>query len=127
MMGTQYILGADGKRLYALVPVAEYEALLDAAEDRTDAQIYIASKNAPVIPGEMANRIFDGESPLRVWREHRGLDADDLAKRAGITEDQLLEIETGENDASLSVMASLARCLDLDVDDLVPANMDEEE
>lgn len=125
-MSTQYIFGANGERLYALVPVAEYGALLEAAENLADVEAYIASKNAPVIPGEMANRIFDGESPLRVWREHRGLKAGELAKRASISQADLSRIESGKKDASFRVMAALARCLEVDVDDLVPANMGEE-
>ena len=70
----------------------------------------------------MVKRKLAGEVPLRVWREPRGMKAEDLAAAAGISAAYLSDIERGRVDGSLAVMARLADALDVLVDDLVPTN-----
>ncbi len=38
-------------------------------------------------------RLFDDESPLRVWREERGFQLVDLAAKTGILEDRLATLD----------------------------------
>ncbi len=75
------------------------------------------------IPFEMAERILDGENPLRVWREHRGLTVGELAERSGISRPYLSEIEIGRKDGTLRTMAALATALEVEIDDLLPADI----
>jgi hypothetical protein len=50
-----------------------------------------------VIPGNAeAQRIFDGERALLVWREHRGLSLEELGRRSGLSADYLAKCEAGE-------------------------------
>lgn len=72
------------------------------------------------IPAAVARRLVAGDSPVRVWREHRGLTAHDLADQAGISQSLLSEIETGKKDGSVRTLAALATALRVDVDDLLP-------
>jgi transcriptional regulator with XRE-family HTH domain len=58
---------------------------------------------------------------VRVWREHRGLTVEKLAKAAGISQPYLSQIETGRRDGTFKVMAALARALKIDLDDLAPS------
>jgi len=51
-------------------------------------------------------RIFDGEPPLTVWREERGLSLDELAERSGIAIERLLRLEA---DMSLATDAEVDR------------------
>ena len=126
MSKVQFIYGEDGARLYAVVPAALYGAMSEAAEDRADLadaeaiEARIAA-GEPVIPGEIVNRICDGDNPVRVWRQHRGLKARELADRAGISQAFLSQIETGKKNGSFRVMAALARALEIDIDELAPA------
>ncbi|MDE0150391.1 MAG: helix-turn-helix transcriptional regulator, partial [Rhodospirillaceae bacterium] len=73
---------------YAVVPRAEYELLCKAAdEDALDAAILRQSLEEPgeeLVPFELAERIADGEHPVRVWRDYRGMKAGELAARAGV-------------------------------------------
>lgn len=124
----QTIVAPDGSAM-AVLPMHDYDRLVDAAEDRADlataraAKARLAAGEDEYVPFEIAERILDGENPLRVWREYRGLTVSALAKRAGISRPYLSEIETGRKDGTLRTMAALAAALDVEIDDLVPADM----
>ncbi|MBW8283948.1 MAG: helix-turn-helix transcriptional regulator [Rhizobium sp.] len=105
----------------------DYEALLqrlDRVEDLEDSLAIAdfekkrAAGQEELIPSEFVDRMIDGESPVRVWREYRGLSAKDLAAKAGISTAYLSEIETGKKDGSVSALKSIADALKLDLDDL---------
>lgn len=106
----------------------DYEALLRQAEQAEDLedllaiQAFEAKVNAGEeerIPSEFVDRLIDGENPIRVWRDFRGLSARELAAAAGISAAYLSEIETGKKEGSLSVFRQIAKALRLDLDDLV--------
>jgi hypothetical protein len=46
----------------------------------------LAAGEEELIPSEMVMRMVAGDSPVRVWREHRGLTMAALAERAGIAQ-----------------------------------------
>jgi len=125
----------------AVIPLAEtaetvtlargdYLALLEALEDAKDiaalqaaeaeeARIGKAAYRANCLPVELVERmIVGGESPVRIWREHRGLTAKALAEAAGIGTSYLSEIESGHKPGSLDATAKLARALGISLDDL---------
>ena len=56
---------------------------------------------------------------MRVWRAHRGLTLRALAAAAGISPAMLSETATGKKEGSVRTLMSLARTLDVDLDDLV--------
>ncbi len=72
------------------------------------------------MPADIVHRISAGEHPVRVWRRHRGIKAGDLARRAGISQAYLSEIEGGKKSGSFKVVSALAQTLEVDLDDLVP-------
>jgi len=89
-----------------LLSVKTYEARVAAGEDER-------------VPSEFVDRLIDGENPIRVWRDFRGLSAKDLAAAAGISAAYVSEIETGKKEGSISVLKAIAKVLRLDLDDLV--------
>ena len=101
-----------------------YEALIERIEDLEDSlavadfERKLASGDEELIPAEYVNRMSDGESPIRVWRELRGMTAKDLAAAAGISTAYLSEIETGKKDGSVATLKAIADVLKLDLDDL---------
>ncbi len=106
----------------------DYEALLRQAEQAEDLEdllavqafeARIAAGEEERIPSEFVDRLIDGENPIRVWRDFRGLSARELAAAAGISAAYLSEIETGKKEGSLSVFRQIAKALRLDLDDLV--------
>ena len=123
-MSVQIITSPTGERL-VVMPEAEYEALVEAAEDAADIAAFedfkkrLAAGEEELIPSEMVMRMVAGESPVRVWREHRGLTMAALAERAGIARPYLSQIETGKRDGTAQTMKKLALALDVTVDDLI--------
>ncbi|HEY8577649.1 MAG TPA: helix-turn-helix transcriptional regulator [Devosia sp.] len=98
--------------------------LLEAAEDLADIEAYhrikadIAAGREELIPSPLADRIIDGESPLRVYREFRGLTQAALAAASGVTRVQIAEIEAGRKSGSVETVRKLAQALDVTLDDL---------
>ena len=127
----QRIAGPDGETLFVLVPTADYDALRRASEDLEDlraagATLALGSEGPAPVPANVAHRIADGENPVRVWREHRGMKAIELARAACMSAPYLSEIETGKKDGTFRTMAAIARVLAVSLDDLAPP-VDEED
>ena len=114
----------NGDRM-AVIPVEEYERLVEAAEETTDVRAYdeakrrLASGQDELLPAIMVNRILDGEKALRVWREHRGLTLKELADKAQVSAPFVSQIEKGQREGSIETMRKLADALKISVDDLI--------
>ena len=122
-MSEQILTTPSGERL-VVIPEAEYLALVEAREELQDIAAVdafkrkLAAGEEELIPSGIVDRILDGENKVRVWREHRGLSAKDLAEKAGISAAYLSQIETGARDGSFETIKRIAAALRLTVDDL---------
>ena len=120
----QYIETPGGEDM-VILPRKEYEQLCGAVEEADDVRIYDAARRRlsagedEIIPGEFADRILDGENPVRIWREYRGLSIKALAEKAEISAAYLSQIEGGVREGSVRTMKALAMALNLDLADLV--------
>jgi DNA-binding XRE family transcriptional regulator len=107
------------------VPEAEFEALVEAAEDAADRQSVrdfraaLTSGDEELLPREFANRIMNGENKIRVWREYRGMSARALASKAGLSPTYLSGIEGNAKTGSIRSLKAIADALNLSLDDLV--------
>ena len=107
------------------IPLAEYEALKLAAEDLEDLRAYDRAKarldsgEEELIPAEYVKRMLDGERPVRVWRDYRGLTQVALAETSGVNRVQIAEIEAGRKSGSVETLKKLADALGVTVDDLI--------
>lgn len=119
----QIIETPAGERM-AVVPLAEFERLQKAVEMLEDISAYDESKRKlaagedELVPQDIANRLIDGENPVRVWREYRGLNGRGLAEAAGISAAYLSQIESGRRDGSFDTMRKIAETLNVSLDDL---------
>lgn len=116
-MNTQ-IIEMNGNQVFAVVPVSEWESLLarlEALQDLVDARGAMTEESFPV---EMADRLLAGDSPLRVWREYRGLTLQALAESCGVSRQMLSMIERGKTAPSVSLLSRLSSALRCDMDDL---------
>ena len=118
------VIEKDGKPEWAVIPYEEYERLVEEAEMLQDVRAYDEAKKAiavgeELIPSEVTYAILDGINPVRVWREHRGLTQQQLAKAVGISVPYLSQIESGKRRGSAEVLAAIARELGLSLDDIV--------
>ncbi|MCG8906131.1 MULTISPECIES: helix-turn-helix domain-containing protein [Pseudomonas] len=98
-MNVQVIM-RDGEAEYAVVPWAEYQALL-AAAGRGVAQV-VKPVSAPAL---------DEKPDWKTLREARGLSLETLARSVGISPSYLELIENGEREASDAIQHGLRRAL----------------
>jgi DNA-binding XRE family transcriptional regulator len=108
--------------LNALIEAAEITADLATVRaqraDEAAAGGYEAAK-AGYYTADEAKRILAGESPVRVWRQKRGLTQRALAGATNIQPGYLSEIENGKKPGSVAAYQALALALEVRLDDLV--------
>ena len=108
------------------IPKAEYQRLCGVEEDLADLQAGLAVRagvdvgTEEFVPEAVADRLIDGEPPLRVWREHRGFSQAALARAADTSRVQIVDIEAGRGTGTVHTLRRLADALRVDLDDLVP-------
>lgn len=121
MRSKPQIIECDGKPEYAVIPYAEYEEMSRLSEAMRDIHAYDAglADEGEAVPQEMMRRLVVGESPIRLWREHRGLTRTELAEQAQIDKTYLSQLESGRKVGSVAVLRRLATTLSVDLDDLV--------
>ena len=117
------IIARDGNPEYAVIPYEEYLRLSDATEMVADVAAYDRAmkdmEGKEWVPGEIVDRLIDGEHPVKVWREHRKMTQGDLAAKVGKSSAYLSQIETWNRDGTIKLYGNLARALKVDIDDLV--------
>jgi DNA-binding XRE family transcriptional regulator len=119
------VIEKDGRPEYAVIPYMEYERLIEAAEMTEDVRDYdtveeaLRSGREELIPADVADRLLDGENPIRVWRSYRGLSASDLAAACGLTPAAVSQIENGKRSPSVETLKAIAAALGVDVGDLI--------
>lgn len=107
------------------IPIEEYRALQEARNDLADLQAHdramaaVASGEDELVPADVVARLLAGESPLRVWRDHRGLTQMALAEASGVNRVQIADIEAGRSTGSVQTLRKLADGLGVTVDDLI--------
>ncbi len=108
------------------IPKAEYRRLCGVEEDLADIQAAlavqerIAAGTEEFVPAAVADRLIDGEPPLRVWREYRELSQAALARAADVSRVQIVDIEAGRRTGSVHTLRRLADALGIGLDELVP-------
>lgn len=113
-----------GDVAYAVIPLAEYEALRRLADDFEDAvdtadarRLYAERLEAEnrgedlSLPRDQWERIRAGDSPVRVIREHRGLTQAQLADAAGLDQSLISIVEGGRRDGKVSTLKAIAKAL----------------
>lgn len=92
------------------------DALAVSAFDRAMAE----RAEAPVSI-DVVRRLAEGESAIKVWREHRGLTQAALAERSGLRQGSISDLERGRRGtASFDTMCRIADALHISLDDLRP-------
>lgn len=129
-MSVQFI-EKNGRPEWAVVPYEEYQRLVEQAEMLQDIRAYDETKLAlaqgeeELIPSEITYALLDGENPIRVWRDYRGLTQQQVAEAAGISKPYLSQLESGRRKGTAEVLAAVARALKISLDDLVLPEEDE--
>ncbi len=106
-----------------IMSLDEYNSLVERAEWADDVQAFDEAmerigEGEETFPSEVVDRIVNGESKFRVFREYRGMNQAQLAEIVGISASAINQIEkSGTN--SLKTVAKIAEVLELDIDDLI--------
>lgn len=114
-------LGATRGAVEPLWPIPDDGDAEDAADLAADLAAYREAKarNEEVFPLAVAQRLVDGEHPIKVFREHRGMTQATLAKAVGLTAMYLSQVETRRRGGSTKALRRIAAALDVDLADLV--------
>jgi DNA-binding XRE family transcriptional regulator len=124
-MKAQFITTPNGEEL-AILPRADYEALVAAAadveEDAADAARYDTCKAAmardpkSVLPVEVSALMLRGERLATAIRKWRGLTQQDVAAKLGIAQGTLSDIENGRHRTGANSVSALAKIYDVPED-----------
>lgn len=123
-MSDVQLIMKEGRPEYAVLPYDLYAQLVEDADmlqairDYDEAKLALAD-GEELIPAHIPYAIMDGENPIKVWREYRGLSQQDLAQAAGISASYLSQIETGKREGTTAVLQAIARALNLTLDEVV--------
>ena len=123
-MNVQIIKQGD-KPEWAVVPYETYLQLVEQAEMLQDVQDYDSAKAAlergddELIPSEVVYAILNGENPIKVWREFRGMSQQETAEKAGISVPYLSQLESRKRKGTLDVLSSIAKVLDVSIESLI--------
>jgi DNA-binding XRE family transcriptional regulator len=124
MNKVQRIKSPSGEDMVVL-SAADYERLVEAAEDARDSEIAERSRKA-INRGELetltnteAKELLAAPNPLGFWRKKRGLTQGALSKASGVAQGFISEIEAGNKPGTAATLKKLAAVLKLRVDDLV--------
>ena len=114
---------------FVLVPLTEYtylsrfaDAVEDEAEEAWAAKIYDDHMAAKArgedlgMPRDQWARIREGDSPVTVVREYRGLSQKALSEKSGIAQSEISSIESGKRRGSVDTLKALARALGAPLD-----------
>jgi DNA-binding XRE family transcriptional regulator len=102
------IIEHNGHPAFAVVPYEKFIALLKQAKD----DVYF--------PDEVVRlNVIEGLSLLRAWREYKRLTQKEVAKKAGISQPALAQLEHANTKMRKSTLKKLARALDIDFEQLI--------
>ena len=102
---------------YALITRRRLERIEDIEDDADLAAL--DARGGVYLSQELVDRMIAGDSPLRIFRLHRGLTLDALAAKVGVTKGFLSLVENGHKGLSVDVLKKAAAALEVDLDDLV--------
>jgi len=125
MKETIQLIQRDGKPDWAILTHKKYLELVEQAEMLQDVRNYDAAKadleseKEELTTADVVFAILDGENPIKVWRNARGLTQQQVADAAGISKPYLSQIETGKRKGRTESLASIAKALKVSLDEIV--------
>lgn len=100
------IIHHDGKPAFAVLPMAQYEALLTRQGEKRS-----------TLPHEVVKlNVLQGYSLLKAWRRWLGWSQRELARRAGVTQAQVARFESGKGIPRADTLLRLSNAMDVMAD-----------
>ena len=104
---------------FAVIPIKALQRLMEDAEMLADVKAYDAAKarlkngEDELILLEITERRLRGEAALKVWRAHRRLTQEKLAKKSKVSRALIAAIETKRKAGSVDTWKKLGAALDV--------------
>lgn len=111
-------------RAFAVIPLGKFQKLMENAEMLADVAAYdrakarLARGDDEIIPFEITKRRLSGENSVKIWREHRGLTQERLAKDSKVSRAMIAAIESGHKNGGIATLKKLASALHVSLDNL---------
>lgn len=119
----QRIIAPDGTEL-VVIAAADYDRLVTAAAWDEDARdIHLADRalrDEARYPAPVVDAILAGATPLKAWREYRGISQTELARAIGVGPSTLSRIEVGKRIGRMATRRAIAKALDVPASALDP-------
>jgi hypothetical protein len=114
----------------AILARKDYEALVaraaEADEDKGTARLVARARaavttGAPLLPKHVADRLANGDNPVRVMREWRDVPQLYLSSKTGFSQGYISDVETGRRNGTAAALRLIADALKIPLDLLVQA------
>ncbi len=114
----------------AILARKDYEALVaraaEADENKGTARLVARAHaaiaaGAPLLPKHVADRLANGDNPVRVLREWRDVPQLQLSSQTGLSQGYISDVETGRRSGTAAVLRLIADALKVPLDLLVRA------
>ena len=115
-MSRVQVIETDGKPAFYVVPADIWLRVREMVQDAEDAAAYteaVAQDDGFRVPLSVVEAKLGGASPLRAWREHRGLSLQALADAAGVSKPYVSQIESGKRTGTAATLKKLANALNV--------------
>jgi len=120
-IAVKWIYDAKGKLESVILSKKNYEKLLKYKEDLEDIRALkdYETSGEEGFPSDVVERLVNGENPIKVYREYRGLTQLKLSERVGVQQSYITQLESGKKSGTVKVLKKIAAGLNLELDDLV--------
>lgn len=120
-ISVKWIYDEKGNPESAVVPKKIFDKLLALVENAEDIQAVkdFNASDEEAFPSELVDRLIDGENPVRVYREYRGLTQSKLGERVGLDPSYINQIEKGKRKGTAKNLKKIADALNIEVDSLI--------
>ncbi|MGB8214648.1 MAG: helix-turn-helix transcriptional regulator [Anaerolineales bacterium] len=95
--------------------------MMQDVQDFDNAKAALERGEDELIPSEVVYALLDGENPIKVWREYRGMSQHEAAENAGISIPYPSQLETNKRKGSLHILSAIAKVLKVSLESILPA------
>jgi DNA-binding XRE family transcriptional regulator len=117
MAKEQIIYDDTGAPAFVVIPYARFRALAPATaetalSDEALFDLAVSEKDdRSAVPHDAMIRLIEGENPLKVYREWRGLTQAELARKIAVSKGYVSQVERGTRTLSRKARAAAAKAL----------------
>lgn len=110
----------DQKPEFIVLPIKEYNKLINAFEDFQDIQKIRDYLDSPseTFPMEVVLALLEGKSPIKVYREYRGMSQVSLAQKVNVSKQYISQLENRGRAGTTKVLKAIAKTLKIDLSDI---------